>query len=99
MPSSNKRPKNLNQKGAKTEPKKVAKQIDNFDTLRSRIQDLRDQYNFDAALKELHNVLKQAPNDVRILDLLGEVYVDNADPGNAVQVRFLTFFDNCRVSK
>lgn len=88
MPSSNKRPKNLTQKGSKTEPKKVVKQVDNFDTLRSRIQDLRDQYNFDAALKELHSVLKQAPNDVRILDLLGEVYVDNADPGNAVQVRF-----------
>jgi hypothetical protein len=83
MPS--KRQKNSNAiKTNKTVPKEVT--IHDFDAFRSHIQDLRDQFNFDIAQQELLTALKQSSNDVRLLDMLGEVYVENADPGHAVQV-------------
>jgi tetratricopeptide (TPR) repeat protein len=56
----------------------------NIDAIYSRIQELREQFKFDVAEKELLNALKKTPNDVRLLDMLGGIYVDNADPGRAV---------------
>lgn len=66
---------------------KANNKYNDFEALQSRIQDLREQYNYSLAEQELLSVLEQVPNDTRVLDLLGEVYIENADAGHAVTVR------------
>jgi hypothetical protein len=84
MPSKRQRNNNILKPNI-TVPK-TAPVVQDFDSFKSHIQDLREQYNFDTAQQELLTALNKSPNDVRLLDLLGEVYVENADPGHAVQV-------------
>ncbi|KAL0481534.1 TPR repeat-containing protein [Acrasis kona] len=55
----------------------------NLEETYQRVQTFRENFNYDAAIQELTDAQTQYPNDTRILDLLGDVYVENADQGRA----------------